>query len=285
MNNVEVLYPVIAGVIWSTNPAIIHRFARRAPPALFTAIRAIMAVSFIGLLVALNGGIHLNDYSSTIIFLLLFSGALGPGIGDIAYTRSIQILGGSLAVVISYTYIFFAQFFSAFIFGEKVTYITVIGGLLAFAGIVIASTNNSSGNSISKNGLIYGFIAALCWGLASSLIGPLRNYVDAYSTAFIRTSVVVIFSLLMSLMLGESLEVTKGLLVAAFFTGVFGWGVGMVLFVYSIYTIGVSATVVVTALTPVLAQFTSRLVAGEKISPRIFLGALLVAVSIALQAI
>jgi Predicted membrane protein len=163
VSNVEILYPVIAGVIWSTNPAIIHRFARRVSPALFTAIRALMAVSFTGLLVALNGGIHLNDYSPTIIFLLLFTGVLGPGIGDIAYTRSIQILGGSLAVVISYTYIFFAQFFSGFIFGEEVTYITVIGGLLAFAGIVIASTNNSPGNPISKSGLIYGFIAALCW--------------------------------------------------------------------------------------------------------------------------
>lgn len=276
---------MMAAVIWSTNPAIIYKFARKASPAFFTSIRALMAISLMGILVAFNGGVHVGNLSLSHILLLVLTGLVGPGIGDIAYTRSIQLLGGSLAIVLSYTYIFFAQFFSIALFGEEVTSMAIIGGVLAFTGVAIATMDNELRRAISKRGYIYSFTAAVCWGLSSALIGPLRSVVDTYTTAFVRTSVVAVFSLLMSFILRERREIARGLIIAAFFTGVFGWGVGMVLFVYSIYVIGVSATVVATALAPVLSQFTNRLIANEKISLRVLIGAFLVAISIALQVV
>ncbi|MEM0002008.1 MAG: DMT family transporter [Desulfurococcaceae archaeon] len=281
----EIMYPVIAAVIWSTNPAFIYKFARKASPVFFTFMRALMAVAFMWMLVVFNGGIHSNDLGFWQVLLLTLTGVIGPGIGDIAYTRAIQLLGGSLAIVLSYTYIFFAQFFSITLFNEEATYVTIIGGVLAFMGVAIATIGNGSVGAISKKGLIYSFVAAICWGLASALIRPLRDQVDAYTTALIRTSAVAVFSLLTSVILKEHREITKSFMVAAFFTGVLGWGIGMVLFVYSIYTIGVSATVVATALAPVLSQFVNRLIAGEKTSLKVLIGALLVATSIALQAI
>lgn len=244
-----------------------------------------MAVSFMGILVVFNGGIHTDNLSLWHILLLILTGIVGPGIGDIAYTRAIQLLGGSLAIVLSYTYIFFAQFVSITLFNEDATYVTIISGVVAFMGVAVATMGGGNAGTINKKGLTYSFIAAICWGLSSALIGPLRDRVDAYTTAFIRTSAVAAFSLLTSLVLKERREITRNFMVAAFFTGVLGWGIGMVLFVYSIYLIGVSATVVATALAPVLSQFTNRLISGEKISSRVLIGAFLVATSIVLQAI
>jgi len=59
----------------------------------------------------------------------------------------------------------------------------------------------------------------------------------------------------------------------------------MVLFTYSIYSLGVSATVVATALAPVLSQLTTRLVAGELYSRRVVAGALLVSLGIVIHAL
>jgi hypothetical protein len=76
-----------------------------------------------------------------------------------------------------------------------------------------------------------------------------------------------------------------GFVIAVFITGVLSWGVGMVLFTYSIYSLGVSATVVATALAPVLSQLTTRLVAREPYSRRVVAGALLVSLGIVIHAL
>jgi drug/metabolite transporter (DMT)-like permease len=78
----------------------------------------------------------------------------------------------------------------------------------------------------------------------------------------------------------EKRVVDKGFIIATFITGVFSWGIGMVLFTYSIYQLGVSATVVATALAPVLSQLTTRFVAREPFSPFIAVGAVLVSLGI-----
>jgi drug/metabolite transporter (DMT)-like permease len=79
--------------------------------------------------------------------------------------------------------------------------------------------------------------------------------------------------------------VDRGFVIAVFITGVLSWGVGMVLFTYSIYLLGVSATVVATALAPVLSQLTTRLVAREPYSRRVVAGALLVSLGIVIHAL
>ncbi|MEM1623372.1 MAG: EamA family transporter, partial [Sulfolobales archaeon] len=75
----------------------------------------------------------------------------------------------------------------------------------------------------------------------------------------------------------------RPLLIASSITGVLGWGIGMYLFVYSIFAIGVSATAIATALTPVLSQMSTKLIASEKPRLRQVLGALLISIGIFLS--
>ena len=276
-----VAIPIAASIVWSINPPIIYKFARNAPPLIFTSVRAVFALIFVGTFLALNG-INVRNVTPWIVLLVIASGVLGPGIGDAAYTRSIQLLGGSLAVVISYTYIFFAQLFSILMFNEKIRLVTAIGGVIAFTGIVVASLDNKL-SAVNKRGLIYAFTASVCWGFATSLIKAVEEYFDVVSLAFWRLVSVALFTLMLSTLSREKAHFSRDFVVATALTGVLGWGIGMLLFVQAIYVLGVSVTVVATALTPVLSQLTSKLIAGEKASSRVLLGALLVATGIGIQ--
>lgn len=280
MDSIYIVYPVITAIIWSFNPAVIYRFARNSPPSFFTAIRALLAVSFIVLFTVFTGTLHFSSLTPMLVFFMVVSGVLGPGLGDIAYTRSIQLIGGSLAIVIGYLYIFFAQVFSFILFGEKLGLTELVGGTLAFLGILIATRGNNNGSRASKTGILLAFSAAVLWGFAASIISMFRGLVDPYTVSLIRSASVVVFSLIVSFMRRENRVVDKGFIIATFITGVFSWGIGMVLFTYSIYQLGVSATVVATALAPVLSQLTTRIIAKEPFSPFIVAGAILVSLGI-----
>uniref|UniRef100_A0A7C5TIE0 EamA family transporter n=1 Tax=Ignisphaera aggregans TaxID=334771 RepID=A0A7C5TIE0_9CREN len=110
----------IASTIWSLNPALISRFKKYVKPITFTAMRAIMASIFLFPMVFLNR-IELPYSQPIVIAVIAASAILGPGIGDAAYTKAIQIIGGSLAVVVSYTYMFIAQVIAATLFNEEIT--------------------------------------------------------------------------------------------------------------------------------------------------------------------
>lgn len=280
MQGIEIVYPVGASIIWSANPAFIYRFARDVSPYYFTAIRAFLAFIFLAILVFTIGSLHFESLTTSILVLMVLSAVLGPGLGDITYTRAIQLVGGPLAVTISYAYIFFAQLFAVLFFDEKITFMTITGSIVAFAGIYIAVSKSNDSRPVTKKGILYSVSAAVLWGLAASLISPIKAYVDVYTTAFIRTIVVAVFALIMGLIHRDRFIINKDTLIAASFTGIAGWGVGMVLFIHSIYTIGVSATSTATALAPVLSQFINRALTGESSSPRVLIGAILVCLGI-----
>jgi DME family drug/metabolite transporter len=284
VDSVNIVYPVIAAVLWSFNPAVISRYAKNAPPSFFTSIRGLLAALFIGLIIFINGGFSYGKLPPAVLVLIVVSGILGPGLGDIAYTRSIQLIGGSLSIIIGYLYIFLAQLFSLLLFGEELGITGVLGGLVAFMGIVVA-TYGYRGVSRDLRGILLAFASAVLWGFAASMIKLFRDYVDQYTVSLIRTGSVAVFSAILSALAREKPVVDRGFVIAVFITGVLSWGVGMVLFTYSIYSLGVSATVVATALAPVLSQLTTRLVAGEPYSRRVVAGALLVSLGIVIHAL
>jgi DME family drug/metabolite transporter len=76
---------------------------------------------------------------------------------------------------------------------------------------------------------------------------------------------------------------SRPLIKASLITGVLGWSIGMLLFIYSINRIGVSATAVATALTPVLSQLTVKLLSREKPTLKTLAGALLISSGIAVS--
>lgn len=281
VSSLILMMPVALAVLNSLDPAVIYKYARDAPPFLFTFVKAALALAFVGALMFLSG-VRLEISTSYAVFLAVLSGILGPGVGDATYTRSIQLLGGSLAVVVGFTYIFFAQGLSALILHETIGYNTVIGAVLAFMGVAVTSLDRKR-SVRSLKGLIYAFVAAICWSLAVVLVKAVQEHFNTLLLAFLRITSALLTMPLISTIYGEKKVFTKGFFTAATISGMFGWGVGMVLYIQSVYLLGISVTVIALALTPVLSQLTTKVISGEKASLKVFVGALLVALGITLQ--
>jgi len=275
-----VLSAILASILWSLNPAIISRYSRDIKPLIFTGLRALIGllplitvITFItGLSVEFNPG----------LLVVVISALLGPGLGDTLYTQAVRLLGGSLAVVISYTYIFIATGLSVLLLGEKGGLTILLGSILAFTGIVV-STGFTSRNGVKNfKGIFYAACAAISWGLGTVLIRIALNYYDfIYLTAMRLLTVGVVFALTGLVIEGKIDENSRrNLLIAAVITGVFGLTIGSLLFTYAIWSIGITATVIATSLTPILSQWTTKIISGEKIQLNIIIGALLVALGI-----
>ncbi len=274
----------VASIMWSLNPAVVSRFRAFIKPFTYTALRAVAAILFLTPVVTL-GGIGIQDGSLSALIVIVLSAIIGPGLGDALYTKSIQLIGGSLAVLISYTYIFVAQVIAAVAIGEPLRYTLIAGSMTAFAGIAVALLRSEETSKLDLKGLACAVGAAILWGAATVMIKIALAYADTLSLTFVRLLVIAITFFPLGLALEGLPPRThmRPLLIASSITGVLGWGIGMYLFVYSIFAIGVSATAIATALTPVLSQMSTKLIAGEKPRLRQVLGALLISIGIFLS--
>ncbi|MEM1880329.1 MAG: hypothetical protein QXE28_05255, partial [Desulfurococcaceae archaeon] len=77
---IDITVPVIASLLWSLNPAVISKWAKNSPPLLFTSIRALLAASFLLVVLALlrTAGLTLgtvayntNSLNNTTVLLLI----------------------------------------------------------------------------------------------------------------------------------------------------------------------------------------------------------------------
>jgi len=286
---IGIICVVIASLLWSLNPAVIQRYRYVVRPTLFTGLRGLFA--FLGLLPIVLIFSH-NMFSSMSVKAILFiiaSAVLGPGIGDTAYAISIKLVGGSLAVVISYTYIFVAQLLAVVFLGERFTWFIAIGSALAFIGIVLAlyrNTDSSTSKSSIAIGILYAAISSITWGIASFMIKPIYNEIpDPLTISLTRIGIVAILFISIGLRETESFSEIRGQIAPAAITGVLGWSLGMSLYVYAIGVAGVTISVTATALTPIASQITIALINKTKISWRYIAGSILVATGIILLAI
>jgi DME family drug/metabolite transporter len=275
---------ITASVIWSITPALVSRFSRYIKPFIFTALRAVIATLTLVPIAFLNNFSYVPLQSYALV-LIIVSGLLGPGIGDACYTKAIQRVGGSLAVVLSYIYIFIAQFMAVAFLGEFMSISLIIGSVLAFVGIVVAVSSNNFGR-VDIQGIIYSLIAALSWSSAAVMVRLVLNYADTFTVTLYRLAVTaVILSPIAIFLEGiPGKRVIKQLIFVATVTGILGFSLGVYLFVYSISTVGVSATAMATALTPVLSQITTKLLAGERPTKENVVGASLISIGITISA-
>ncbi|MEM2021287.1 MAG: DMT family transporter [Zestosphaera sp.] len=276
---------VTASVLWSLSPALISRYRRYIKPITFTGLRAAIATITLGsLLLGRDTSLNLSPPS---IIIVVSSALIGPGIGDVFYVKSIQILGGFLAVILAYTYIFTAQALAVLALGESMKIVLVTGSLISFTGVVVAVSSSVSGFRFKASGIACAIITSITWGVSTLMVKVALGFVDELALTTLRLLTISTAFLPLGL-LSEGpppKDSVKSLLFAAALTATLDWTVGMYFFVHSINVIGVSATAVATALTPVLSTITTKALAREKPSIRSIAGALLTSTGILITAL
>ncbi|MFN3268056.1 MAG: EamA family transporter [Zestosphaera sp.] len=264
------------------------RYRNSLQPILFTGLRALLAL-LPALLLSIFAGFNVEAAPLSIL-LFTTSALIGPGLGDAAYTKAIQIIGGGRAVIIAYTYIFVAQALSI-LAGEVLKLGVVVGAFLAFLGLMISVPRNSGSSEISIRGFGYAAAASLCWGMGTVLSTISLHYADPVSLLVIRLGVIAVVFMpagLLSIRVRRDYDIHSNfrkLIECSGLTGIVGWFGGMYFFLLSLATIGTASTVLATALTPILSMITTRNVARETHSRALVLGAALTSLGIGIAAL
>ncbi len=285
-----ILYSVIASLLWSLNPAVIQRYKYVIRPMLFIGLRGIFAVlGLLPIVLILRHNLLLSSMSITTILFIIVSAVIGPGIGDAAYAMSIKLIGGSLAVIIGYTYMFVAQLLATLFLGEEITLLLLAGTAIVFIGIVLAFYRDGD-SSIQRDsialGILYATISSISWGIASFMIKLIYNDIpDPIIITLIRLSIVAFLFTSMGVREIKLFNEVKEQIIPAVITGILGWSLGVPLYVYAIGVLGVSKAVVATAITPIVSQITIAIVNRMKISLRYVASSFLVTIGITLLAL
>jgi len=274
---------LLAAVVWSLTPVLIRIGASNVSAIAFNSLRAFSALTLlIPLSLVINGGVYVDSTLSALTIVIL-SALVGLVIGDVAYVKAIQLAGVSRAVIIGYTYIFVSQALAFVLLNESIGMGTAIGSVLAIIGVfLVVGGVQQFGYVRELRGILVAAISSLAWGLGSVINRIALLYSDPISLALIRIAIQGTTLALLDFKNLKSVALERRAALTAFTTGILTYGIGATLFLYSLQVLGVSITVLATALTPVLSTILTRVLAREIFGVKTIVGAFCTASGIAL---
>jgi len=272
-------YALVAALIWAFSPIYYRGFLGRFDFLSFNLLRTSTASAILFLPA-------LYYWSSTGFGFAVPSGVITLACGDSLFLLSIRETGASVAAPVVYTYVLMVQLVGVAL-GQAVPYANFVAAVMVVAGVYVLS-RGGEGKPRAK-GIALAVSAGVFWTIGQELIqlatGTGGNIVAvtftrnasaavALGAAFLLTRKARTWtwpSGLAAKQYGFILVVIIGDLV-----------VGSTLFVYSISTIGVALSVILTSVSPLLTQVFARALGKESPSTKDFLGGVLIVAALVL---
>jgi DME family drug/metabolite transporter len=249
------IYALVAALIWAFSPIYYRGFLGKFDFLSFNLLRTSMAASVLVLPAVVLGGAFGPGLTYAV-----FSGMVTLGVGDSLFLLSIRETGASVAAPVVYVYVLMIQLVGVFL-GQAIPFSNFVAAAMVVSGVFILS-RGGDGRPRAK-GIVLAFVAAIAWTTGQELIQLATNAGGGFLlVTFTRNAAA-------SLALGVAVLVTgrfrrwpgdvtaREFGIIAFFI-VTDLVVGSLLFVYSIATVGVALTVILTSLSPLLTQVFSR---------------------------
>jgi drug/metabolite transporter (DMT)-like permease len=170
------LLSFLTAFIWATAVILFKKSGETVHPIALNMFKNIFAMILLLPTMALLGETSLHQAPAYEYWWLLASGALGIGVGDTLFFKSLNMLGAGLLAIVDCIYLPFVILLSILWLGESLSVWQFIGVALIMAAIVLA-TYEKSGQKISRHnlfwGVTYGLIAMAAMALSIVFTKPL----------------------------------------------------------------------------------------------------------------
>jgi len=283
----NILPALVTCIIWSLSIVLYKRFSRYISVIKINILR-LLGSSIVLFIICLV----LRQLSLTygLIYAAL-SGILALAIGDTSYIYSSTIIGVSVAAPIAYLYVILVQFL-AIIYGENLTVSKIVAALLAFISIFLIASEEKRRSTAKMRtiGIFLAFLTCVAWSFGQVVLKPATELASPIEITFIRSLSGFIVLALLSPFLRKLVRskhdvvLPKGrvfkICLLTMLVGVLDLALGAYLFVYSIASIGVDYTVIVTGTIPVVAQLFASMIEKERLTLRYVISGILVSLSI-----
>jgi drug/metabolite transporter (DMT)-like permease len=211
-------------------------------------------------------------------------------LGDQCQIYSIKKIGVSLAVSIGCGYPLITTVFSILMLGEKITILIWIGTILIILGLLVIKSDTTSKKSTNREydvnymksreeklkGLMFALAAAILWGVNMPYLKVLMTAAGWSGTEayFLRSIALFLMSWGIRAVQYKKFrhsiraldKIPRKSLRALLVSGVFGLGVGGILFATCIEVLPVSVVTPITASSPLITVILSRIFLRERLS-------------------
>jgi drug/metabolite transporter, DME family len=272
-------YALLAATIWAFSPIYYRVFMEKFDFLSLNLLRMLMSASVLAVPVAYFG--FGAGQGLTYAFL---AGPLTLALGDSMFLLSIRETGASVSAPVVYTYVLMVQLVGVFL-GQAIPYANFVAAAMVVAGVFLLS--RGQGGAPRTKGIVLALGAGLAWTGGQELLQLATNAGGSiYAVTFVRNGAAGLARGAAFLLTRKNRRWPTGLPLRQY-----AWMaviilsdlvVGSLVFVYSISTIGVAITVILTSVSPLLTQVASKALGKESPSPQDFIGGILVVAAVVL---
>jgi DME family drug/metabolite transporter len=271
------VFALTAALIWAFSPIYYRGFLAKFDVLSFNLFRTASAAAVLSLPALYYWGFPGLGFA-------FLSGVTTLACGDSLFLLSIRETGASVAAPVVYIYVLIIQL-AGVALGQAVPGANVVAALMVVAG-VFSLSRGGDGKPRAK-GLAFAASAAVTWTVGQELIQASTNAGGGLvAVAFTRNAAAALALGTVFLVTGRhrrwppAISVREYAFIAMIMVS--DLVVGSVLFVYSISTIGVALTVLLTSLSPLLTQIFAKALGKESPSALDYAGGTLIVAALVL---
>ena len=193
--NLGDFYAILTALCWSCGVIFFEIAGRVLNSLQISLLKNIVGVlGFISFIIL--QGDPFPDFIGQEYFILIISGIIGVAIGDIFFLASLRRIGSSLSAIVSTGYTISIFILAFLMFGEVISFISYIGGLLVILGVVIGTIDRDLERTPKEilYGVSFGLLANLCTAYSVLLLRPIMDVHPVVPIALVRFSIGMIIS-------------------------------------------------------------------------------------------
>lgn len=278
----EVLSMVTA-LTWATSMILSADVLKEIDPLSVNAFRTLFS-AILMLFIAFTMG-EMQDFSGSSfsgLFYVILAAVIGIGVGDTCLLKGITLMGVSRSYTIAYTSPLFTMFLGTLFLGEPFHLRYLFGTVLIILGIVAVFANKV--DQVDKigisRGLLAAFAASILWSVGTILVAIGLRQVSPFFANAVRLPLLFVILILISQFWKKKLNLNRRNLGLLAMSGILGMVLGGMSFLFSVQLIGVSRATPLSASSPVWASLMSSIFLKEKVTWKVIMASIMVAVGI-----
>ena len=180
---------ILAAVIWAFAVILFKKSGETVHPLALNAFKNLLAMVFLVPTIWLAGETLVLHTPARVYLVLFLSGAIGIGIGDTLFFKSLNELGAGLTAIVVCMYSPFVISFSYIWLSESLASLQLLGALLVIIAVLIATIQRSDREVTKKGvifGVLYGILASAAMAAGVVIMKPLLSMYSVIWVAEIR---------------------------------------------------------------------------------------------------
>lgn len=171
-------YAIATAIVWAFAVILFKKSGENVHPLALNFYKNLLAMTLLVPTILIFGGGFSDSFTAKEYIILLASGALGIGLADTFFFKSLNLLGAGLSAVVDCLYSPSIILLSFFWLGESLSLIQMIGLVMIISAVMTVSRSDKNGHISRKNliwGIFWGALAMATMAIGIVMIKPLLS--------------------------------------------------------------------------------------------------------------